>query len=179
MYTGWVYVVEGFPGSWDGKESACNVGGPGSVPGWWRSSALAGRFLTTGPSAKPLLWFCFVFKWVEHCGSSAGCMCSQASRTWTGWHFNGWRVVNSSFKKGTRTSLVAKWIRISLPMQGTQVQSQGWEDSICCWASKLVSYWAHVLQLLSLYAAATEACAAHLCSTREATAMRSLCTVTE
>ena len=27
----------GFPGASDGKESACNVGDPGSIPGWGRS----------------------------------------------------------------------------------------------------------------------------------------------
>ena len=36
------YVVEcfplGFPGGSDGKQSACNAGDPGSVPGWGRCS---------------------------------------------------------------------------------------------------------------------------------------------
>ena len=27
----------GFPGASDGIESACNVGDPGSIPGWGRS----------------------------------------------------------------------------------------------------------------------------------------------
>ena len=27
----------GFPGASDGKESACNAGDPGSIPGWRRS----------------------------------------------------------------------------------------------------------------------------------------------
>ena len=30
-------VFLGFPGGSDGKESACNVGDPGSIPGWARS----------------------------------------------------------------------------------------------------------------------------------------------
>ena len=30
-------VEKGFPGTSDGKESACNVGDPGSVPGYRRS----------------------------------------------------------------------------------------------------------------------------------------------
>ena len=29
------------------------------------------------------------------------------------------------------TSLVVKWLRISLPMQGSQVQSLVWEDFTC------------------------------------------------
>ena len=33
------YSIEfgGFPGGSDGKESACNSGDPGSIPGWGRS----------------------------------------------------------------------------------------------------------------------------------------------
>ena len=30
-------MYEGFPGASDGKESACNAGDPGSIPGWRRS----------------------------------------------------------------------------------------------------------------------------------------------
>ena len=29
-------TLEGFPGGSDGKESACNAGHPGSIPGWGR-----------------------------------------------------------------------------------------------------------------------------------------------
>ena len=35
-----------------------------------------------------------------------------------------------------RTSLVVQWIRICLPMQGTQVQSLVWEDPTRCRATK-------------------------------------------
>ena len=35
-----------------------------------------------------------------------------------------------------RTSLVVQWLRICLPMQGTQVQSLVQEDSTCCQATK-------------------------------------------
>ena len=31
----------GFPGGSDGKESACNAGAPGSIPGWGRSPGVA------------------------------------------------------------------------------------------------------------------------------------------
>ena len=34
-------------------------------------------------------------------------------------------------KRKTRTSLVVQWLRICLPMQGTQVQQLVWEDSTC------------------------------------------------
>ena len=53
-----------------------------------------------------------------------------------------------SLKKGG-SSLGVQWIRICLPMQGTQVWSLIWEDSTCRGAAKPVchNYWAHVLQL--------------------------------
>ena len=33
----YIYIYKGFPGGSDGKESACNVGDLGSIPGWGRS----------------------------------------------------------------------------------------------------------------------------------------------
>ena len=33
----WVIIQEDFPGGSDGKESACNAGDPGSIPGSGRS----------------------------------------------------------------------------------------------------------------------------------------------
>ena len=39
-------------------------------------------------------------------------------------------------KVGTKTSLVARWIRICLSVQGTQVRSLVWEDSTCRRATK-------------------------------------------
>ena len=41
---------------------------------------------------------------------------------------------------GTRASLVAQWLRIRLPMQGTLVQSLVWEDPACCRATKPVRH---------------------------------------
>ena len=60
------------------------------------------------------------------------------------------------------TSLVAQWLRIRLPMQGTRVRALVREDPTCCGATKPMShnywacalepashnYWAHVPQLL-------------------------------
>ena len=108
----------------------------------------------------------------------------------------------------TGTSLVAQWLRIHLPMQGTRVWSLGREDPTCHGATKPVhhnywsphalepvrsNYWAHMLQLLkparsracvpqvrSPHDATTEA---HTPRARapqqEATAMRSPCTATK
>ena len=32
-----INILRGFPGTWDSKESACNAGDVGSIPGWGRS----------------------------------------------------------------------------------------------------------------------------------------------
>ena len=76
-------------------------------------------------------------------------------------------------------SLAVQWLRIRLPMQGTQVWALVQEDPTCHGATKPVchNYWAHVPQLLSPRAKTTEAHAprAHA-SQWEATAMRSPCT---
>ena len=86
-----------------------------------------------------------------------------------------------------RTSLVVEWIRIHLPMQGTQVRLLVREDFICCGATEPVchnfrvcaleptshNYWAHVLQLLK--PVCPRACAPQ----GEATAMRRLCITTK
>ena len=57
-------------------------------------------------------------------------------------------------------SLVAQWLRIRLPVQGTRVRSLVWEDPTCRRATKPMrhNYWAHAPQLLSLRAATTEPC---------------------
>ena len=39
-------------------------------------------------------------------------------------------------KNGLRTSLVMQWLRICLPMQGTEVRALVWEDPTCCGATK-------------------------------------------
>ena len=81
-------------------------------------------------------------------------------------------VSHRPFKKRIhRASLVAQWLRIRLPMQGTRVRALVQEDPIrgratkpvChnCWACALEAashnYWAHVPQLLSPHATTTEA----------------------
>ena len=53
------------------------------------------------------------------------------------------------FKKNQwGTSLVAQWLRIRLPMQGTRVRSLVWEDPTCCGATKALrhNYWACALK---------------------------------
>ena len=50
----------------------------------------------------------------------------------------------SHLRKVSRASLLAQWLRICLPMHGTQVQALGWEDPTCSGATRPVShnYWA-------------------------------------
>ena len=43
---------------------------------------------------------------------------------------------NIDFKTKSRASLVAQWLRIHLPMQGTQVQALVLKDPTCCRATK-------------------------------------------
>ena len=39
-----------------------------------------------------------------------------------------------------RASLVAQWLRICLPIQGTRVRALVWEDPTCCGATRPVSH---------------------------------------
>ena len=39
-----------------------------------------------------------------------------------------------------RASLVAQWLRIRLPVQGTRVRALVWEDPTCCRATRPVSH---------------------------------------
>ena len=60
------------------------------------------------------------------------------------WHLS-WAYSLLGFKKnGDGASLVAQWLRICLPMQGTRVRALVWEDPTCRGATRSVShnYWA-------------------------------------
>ena len=56
-----------------------------------------------------------------------------------------------NLKYETGTFLVVQWLRIHLPMQGTQVQALVQEDPTCCGATKHVrhNYWAWALEPMS------------------------------
>ena len=51
-----------------------------------------------------------------------------------------WGRKNSASRLSDRASLVAQWLRICLPMQGTRVRALGWEDPICRGATGPVSH---------------------------------------
>ena len=122
------------------------------------SPASAGRLSTTAPRGKPHLLFLI---WMI-----ALCIKSKNTLMW---------VV---FKKLYRASLVAQWLRIRLPMQGTRVWALVREDPTCRGATKPVchNYWASTLeptshnhwtckpQLLSLWATTTEAHVPRACA---------------
>ena len=46
----------------------------------------------------------------------------------------------NNIKKHSGTSLVVQWLRIHLPMQGTQVRSMVWEDPTCQRATKPMNH---------------------------------------
>ena len=70
---------------------------------------------------------------------------------------DGWILQCTGQPPATQTysgaSLVAQWIRLHQPMQGTQVWSLVQEGSTCWGATKSVrhTYWNHVLQLLKAH----------------------------
>ena len=63
-------------------------------------------------------------------------------------HFNMRNKLHQNNNSGA--SLVAQWLRIRLPMQGTRVRALVQEDPICCRETKPLhhNYWACVPQLL-------------------------------
>ena len=77
-------------------------------------------------------------------------------------------------------SLVAQWLIICLPMQGTWVRALVQEDPTCRGATKPVhhNYWACALEPVSHNYWSLRAWSSGS-ATREATAMRSLCTATK
>ena len=104
---------------------------------------------------------------------------------WTvGWSWASYQAsLNLSFfiskKLAQGTSLVVQWLKIRLPMQGTQVQSPVREDPICCRATKsmCLNFRARALELVS-----RDSWSLHslepMPTAREATRLRSLRTMT-
>ena len=53
--------------------------------------------------------------------------------------FKGLEASVCLLRSALRASLVAQWLRVCLPMQGTRVRALVWEDPTCCGATKPVS----------------------------------------
>ena len=89
------------------------------------------------------------------------------TRTWTDCELRRWptlrvRTIGSKgvkrdclwldfLKQNAGASLVAQWLGIRLPMQGTRVRALTWEDPTCCGAAKPMcrNYWACALEAAS------------------------------
>ena len=54
--------------------------------------------------------------------------------------FFSFSISTKFIKKTVRASLVAQWLRIRLPMQGTRVRALVWEDPTCRGAAGPVSH---------------------------------------
>ena len=59
-------------------------------------------------------------------------------KTTVRYHFTPFRMAIK--KRKNRASLVAQWLRICLPMQGTRVRALVWEDPTCRGATRPVSH---------------------------------------
>ena len=55
------------------------------------------------------------------------------------YHYSGFQSF-LDIKHSDRASLVAQWLRICLPMQGTRVRALVWEDPTCLGAARPVSH---------------------------------------
>ena len=136
----------------------------------------------------PMLWEQPVFPWLWHSHGTVGWKilfrpelcpvkkqadCVHGGDHWDHWqlHFRSMYYIPSQRKKNfyfyskkltLGTSLVAQWLSIRLPMQGTWVRALVWEDPTCHGATKPTyhnywpcalepeshNYWARVPQLL-------------------------------
>ena len=79
--------------------------------------------------------------------------CIPTSKMWQySQKLQSWNQSNEEISvlktKTPGTSLVAQWLRICLPVQGTRVQALVQEDPTCCGATKPVrhNYWAYALE---------------------------------
>ena len=111
----------GFPDSSVGKESACNAGDPGFIPGSGRSPGEGIGYPLQYSGLK----------------NSMDCIVHGAANSQTQlseFHFLSFTIANNSDSMGT--TLVAERIRIHFPMQGTRVRSLVREDPTCQAAAK-------------------------------------------
>ena len=112
----------------------------------------------------------------------------QKFKLWEDFFFQKWIDCGLYMKVNTGSSLVAQWLRIRLPMQGTQVRALAREEPTCRRVTKPMchNYWACALEpgshnYWAQCATTTEARTprGHAAQQREATAMRSPCTATK
>ena len=129
------------------------------------TTATCDRVVSPGCRSQPLpsWWWCSL---AQSLHKRWGAVCTRyqsgyREASWPSWE--PWRLwslekvsprkedLSSALKKGRiGACLVAQWLRICLPMQGTRVRALVWKDPTCCGATKPVrhNYRARAPQLL-------------------------------
>ena len=110
--------LTGFPSGSVGKESACNAGDLGVMPGSGRSLE---KEMATHSSISA-----WKIPWTEELGREERLNLQNIKQLM---QLNIKRTTNPIKKMGRRTSLAVQWLRICLLMQETWVQSLVREDS--------------------------------------------------
>ena len=110
--------LTGFPSGSVGKESACNAGDLGVIPGSGRSLE---KEMATHSSISA-----WKIPWTEELGREERLSLQNIKQLM---QLNIKRTANTIQKMGRRSSLAVQWLRICLLMQETWVQSLVREDS--------------------------------------------------
>ena len=95
---------------------------------------------------------CFSFLYLSfHFDGHLGFLCFSIFLPFQSWCLLLLFIHSPCLENNWGTSLVAQWIRICLPMQGTRVRSLVWEDPACHGASKSMchNYWVCALEPVS------------------------------
>ena len=121
----------GFPGGAVVENPPANAGDTGSSPGPGRS-----HMPWSGWAHEPQLLSLHIW---SLCSAAREATRVRAST----YGFGG--DIHLSIRSSSKThvigaSLVAQWLRICLPMQGTRVRALVWEDPTCCGATGPVSH---------------------------------------
>ena len=132
-------VPKGFPCGSAGKESACNEGDLGSIPGVRRSPGEGkGDPLQYSGLENSMGWVTFPFS-LTFQSPTPNPLKPWWRRYLSPYWFNQMGFYFSHSKKSWGRYgffLVVQWLRICLPMKGTRVPSLVQEDSTCCGAAK-------------------------------------------
>ncbi|KAJ8789989.1 hypothetical protein J1605_004741 [Eschrichtius robustus] len=119
----------GFPGGAVVENLPDNTGGTGSSPGLGRSHVPRSNW-----AREPRLLSLRVWSLCSSAGEAA--MAHEPQLL----NLRVWSLCSATRKATIWTSLVAQWLRICLPMQGTRVRALVWEDPTCRGATRPVSH---------------------------------------
>ena len=134
----------GFPGGSNDKQPASHAGDVGLISGSGRSPGGGNE------NGNPLQYPCPENPTDREAWRSA---VHRFAKSWT-WgkrlstHASFWLLGESDKIICVETSLVAQWLGVHLPMQGTRAQFLVQEDPTCLWTTKLLhhNYWAQTLE---------------------------------